>query len=113
MKPMTQEEAKRLLSLNCNADNATLRMNIVASVALQIFVLLEHIASGKLVVFAACPQCDDGIMREGKAIEQTLRGRGDFIGDKHAVTLSPGGTGKLIDCMKCDKCGHSETKEDK
>jgi hypothetical protein len=55
-----------------------------------------------------CRKCG-GNMVAGKAIQQTLTGTPDFPGDTTAVTLSPGGSGKLIDCMKCDKCGWSVT----
>lgn len=48
-------------------------------------------------------------MRRGQAMAQTLTGIPDFPGDQHAVTLSPGGPGRLIDCWKCRECGHSET----
>ena len=48
-------------------------------------------------------------MRPGQAIAQTLKAPPDFYGDKHAVTLSPGGTGRLIDCRKCSACGWSVT----
>ena len=56
----------------------------------------------------ACKKCG-GEMRPGQAIEQTLKAPPDFYGDKHGVTLSPGGTGKLIDCRKCSACGWSVT----
>jgi len=49
-------------------------------------------------------------MQESKAIAQTYTGAPDFPGDKHCVTLSPGGKGKLIDCYKCPLCGWSVTK---
>ena len=54
-----------------------------------------------------CSRCY-GEMRPGKAMKQTLRGFADFPGGD-AVTLSPGGPGVLIDCMKCHKCGYSVT----
>ena len=50
----------------------------------------------------------DGIMKKSKAIQETLvSGLPDFPGDKYGITLSAGGPGKLIECLKCDKCGHS------
>lgn len=54
-----------------------------------------------------CPRCY-GPMRPGKATMQTFRGFADFPGGE-AVTMSPGGPGKLIDCFKCERCGHSVT----
>lgn len=55
-----------------------------------------------------CRKCQ-GVMRPGQAIAQTCVGVPDFPGDKHAVTMSLGGPGKLIDCMKCVDCGWSRT----
>ena len=48
-------------------------------------------------------------MKPGSAIQETLTGIPDFPGDKHVVTVSPGGPGKMIDCMKCELCGWSVT----
>jgi len=55
-----------------------------------------------------CKKCD-GIMRPGEAIEQTWAGKPDFVGDRHPVTFSPGGAGRLVTCMKCECCGFSVT----
>lgn len=60
-----------------------------------------------------CKQCFTPLKR-GLAIEQTLTsGMPDFPGDAakgiKGITLSPGGSGKLIDCMKCPDCGWSMT----
>ena len=55
-----------------------------------------------------CKKCG-GTMYPGKAIEETLMGIPDFIGCNEVVTMSPGGPGKLIDCMKCSSCGWSVT----
>ena len=49
-----------------------------------------------------------GKMLPGKAIRETLAGLSDFPGGE-VVTLSPGGAGKLIDCLKCTQCGWSVT----
>ena len=56
----------------------------------------------------ACAKCG-GQMKPSKAIAQTVTGIPDFPGDQHPTTLSPGGPGKLVDCLKCEKCGHSVT----
>lgn len=66
-------------------------------------VLLGAVTSTK------CKKCG-GEMKEGKAIAQTFTGVPDFIGSKECVTISPGGSIKLIDCLKCEKCGYSTTK---
>lgn len=55
-----------------------------------------------------CRKCG-GSMHEGLAIEQTFSGVADFPG-KEVVTLSPGGPGRLIKCLKCEQCGWSVTK---
>lgn len=55
-----------------------------------------------------CRKCG-GVMEPGKAIEQTYTGLPDFPGDRYAVTVSPGGPGKLVDCLKCSACGWSVT----
>lgn len=54
-----------------------------------------------------CKKCN-GEMKPGKAIEQTYAGSPDFAGHE-VITVSPGGSGKLINCLKCEKCGHSIT----
>jgi hypothetical protein len=71
---------------------------------------LEALNSGKPfdeLVDALCPKCS-GPMEAGKAIEQTFTGSPDFTGGP-VVTMSPGGTGRMIDCMKCKGCGWSVT----
>ena len=49
-----------------------------------------------------------GQMVRGVAIEQTSTGSPDFAGGE-VITVSPGGPGKLISCVKCVKCGFSVT----
>lgn len=55
-----------------------------------------------------CKRCG-GPMAPGQAIAQTYTGLPDFPGDEHAVTVSPGGPGKLVDVLKCSACGWSVT----
>lgn len=55
-----------------------------------------------------CPRCG-GVMAPGIAIAQTYTGSPDFPG-REVVTLSPGGPGRVIDCMKCSACGWSVTR---
>jgi hypothetical protein len=52
-----------------------------------------------------CPRCC-GEMKPGKAIEQTWHGEPEWPGDT-LCTMSPSGPGRLIDCLKCEKCGFS------
>jgi len=54
-----------------------------------------------------CRKCG-GKMKKGQATGQTMVGTPDFVGGE-VCTVSPGGTGKLIDCMKCVNCGWSVT----
>lgn len=54
-----------------------------------------------------CRKCG-GDMRPGSAIENTYTGSPDFPGGD-VVTISPGGPGRLVDCMKCAACGWSVT----
>ena len=53
-----------------------------------------------------CTRCG-GEMKPGQALESTLVGEPDDIGG--CVTVSPGGPGKLVPCMKCAECGWSVT----
>ena len=56
-----------------------------------------------------CKKCG-GTMKPSKALQQTYTsGMPDFPGDDVGVTISAGGPGKLIDCLKCEKCGWSVT----
>ena len=52
-----------------------------------------------------CRRCG-GQMKPGIALEQTYTGSTDFPGGE-VVTMSPGGPGRLVECMKCEKCGWS------
>lgn len=57
-----------------------------------------------------CKKCELR-MRSGLALEQTYVGGAlDFPSDHHAVTVSAGGPGRLIECWKCPACGYSVTK---
>ena len=57
-----------------------------------------------------CPKCKVPL-KPGKAIQSTIVGGSpDFAADGEVVTYSEGGPGKLIDCLKCPKCGYSVTK---
>ncbi len=56
-----------------------------------------------------CPKRDcTGTMKKGIAMGQTVTGMGDFRQSDAICTVSPGGFGKIIPALKCDKCGHSE-----
>lgn len=53
-----------------------------------------------------CRKCN-APMQRGKAITQTFTGVGDFHDGDSVSTLSAGGPGKLVECMKCPECGWS------
>jgi hypothetical protein len=56
-----------------------------------------------------CKKCG-GNMTPGKAIENGYSGYPDFPGDKYACTVSVDPKKwKLVDCLKCEKCGWSTT----
>lgn len=57
-----------------------------------------------------CKKCGSP-MEPGIAIEQTYDGTPDFQGHE-VVTLSPGGPGRVVECMKCPACGWSVTVSD-
>lgn len=54
-----------------------------------------------------CKKCNIE-MKPGVAMQQTYRGIPDFIGGE-VMTVSPGGPGKLVTCLKCPECGYSVT----
>ena len=55
-----------------------------------------------------CKKCG-GSMKPSKALENTLVSSDDFGGDanQRGSTQSRSGTAILVDCLKCDACGHS------
>lgn len=57
---------------------------------------------------SSCPRC--GVkLSVGKAIQSTFAGGiPDFIGGS-VVTVSLGGPGKIVSCLKCSECGYSIT----
>lgn len=63
--------------------------------------------SAGLQTWCARPGCV-GIMRIGHALQNTHVGTPDFPGSE-VVTMSPGGPGNLLPCLKCSACGYSVT----
>lgn len=56
--------------------------------------------------------CHCGVtMQPGKALQETLVvGLSDFgDGDMRGQTVSAGGPGEVVDCLKCPSCGYSVT----
>lgn len=51
------------------------------------------------------PKCN-GDMLPGVAMGQTFTGMADFPG-REVVTMSPGGPGVIVQCLKCNRCGYS------
>lgn len=54
-----------------------------------------------------CRKCG-APMAPGIALQSTWTGTGDF-GRDDVVTMSPGGSGRLVECSKCSACGWSVT----
>ena len=57
---------------------------------------------------AVCRKCG-GTMKPGKAMGQTAVARRALRGPNDSRTFYAGGTGRLIGCLKCEKCGWSVT----
>ena len=59
-----------------------------------------------------CRKCRKALGR-GIALQQTYRRSADFVGDfpGRGVTMSAGGPGKIVECLKCPECGWSTTVE--
>lgn len=75
----------------------------------EAFVARVRAILGKDPDLRLCKRCG-GIMRPGIAMGQTWSaGIPDFPGQDTCVTMSPGGPGRVIDCMKCEACGWSQT----
>ena len=55
-----------------------------------------------------CFKCSTELKR-GRALLNNLSGIGDFHAGDAVCTVSPDGTARLIECLKCGTCGHSET----
>jgi hypothetical protein len=67
----------------------------------------ELAGTGQIEMTTCTVKSCGGVMLPSKAIAQTYGGMPDFPGDAKPVTVSAGGPGKLVDCLKCVKCGHS------
>lgn len=65
----------------------------------------REVGAGAVEVVMNCKKCD-GKMIKSQAIGRTWTGLPDFIGGS-VVTVSPGGPGRLIQCLKCAECGWS------
>lgn len=65
----------------------------------------RHEGRGDCAGAMECKRCG-GEMKRGIAIAQTVTGCPDFAGVE-VVTMSLGGTGRLIRCWKCMSCGWS------
>lgn len=60
-----------------------------------------------------CKRCG-GPVGHGIAMGQTYVGSPDFPGDtgfEAGCTINAGGPGKVIECLKCEECGHSFTAD--
>ncbi len=82
---------------NDNGDAAIVEHGAVRKLSLDEMFSVMHPKN-------CCPKCG-GAMRDGIKMEQTWIGAED-LGD--ICTMSPGGQGNLVECLKCIKCGHSD-----
>ncbi len=101
---------------------ATKRANAMAAVLIELRDIVTHEHESKEAFVARvrailgkdpdlrlCKRCG-GIMRPGIAMGQTWSaGIPDFPGQDTCITMAPGGPGRVIDCMKCEACGWSQT----
>lgn len=101
---------------------ANKRANALAAVLIELRDIVTHEHESKETFIARvravlgkdpdlrlCKRCG-GIMRPGIAMGQTWNaGIPDFPGQDACITMSPGGPGRVIDCMKCEACGWSQT----
>ena len=57
-----------------------------------------------------CPRCG-GAMKPSQALATTWAGEPEWPGDT-LYSMSPSGPGRLIDCLKCELCGHSTPRRE-
>lgn len=68
---------------------------------------LTNSIAKRLEATMTCKKCG-GKMKRGVAIENTWqRGMSDFGDDIRGITMTAGGSGKLVTCLKCESCGWS------
>ena len=121
-----EQEARQMRArMNRQAEEletANKRANAMAAVLIELrdivtheheskedFVARVRAILGKDPDLRLCKRCG-GIMRPGIAMGQTWSaGIPDFPGQDSCITMSPGGPGRVIDCMKCEACGWSQT----
>jgi hypothetical protein len=66
-------------------------------------------SNNKNIIRRKCPRCKV-LLKRGIALIPTYGGKPDFIGSKEVVTVSMVGCGKVVNCLKCPKCGYSVNK---
>ena len=121
-----EQEARQMRArMNRQAEeleDANKRANALAAVLIELRDTVTHEHESKEAFIARvrailgkdpdlrlCKRCG-GIMRPGIAMGQTWSaGIPDFPGQDACITMSPGGPGRVIDCMKCEACGWSQT----
>lgn len=121
-----EQEARQMRArMNRQAEEleaANKRANAMAAVLIELRDTVTHEHESKEAFIARvrailsadpdlrlCKRCG-GIMRPGIAMGQTWSaGIPDFPGQDVCITMSPGGPGRVIDCMKCEACGWSQT----
>lgn len=121
-----EQEARQMRArMNRQAEEleaANKRANAMAAVLIELRDTVTHEHESKEAFIARvrailsadpdlrlCKRCG-GIMRPGIAMGQTWSaGIPDFPGQDVCITMSLGGPGRVIDCMKCEACGWSQT----
>lgn len=112
----------RMNRLEQELEHQTKRANAMAAVLIELRDIVTHDHEDKAAFIARvrgilgtdpdlrlCKRCG-GIMHPGIAMGQTWRaGIPDFPGQDTCITMSPGGPGRVVDCMKCEACGWSRT----
>lgn len=94
--------------LDPNSDQdweAECRMLADAAITEQALQALADEAQSMGLYDPHCPRCG-GTMLPGVAIQNTAVGIQDM---GEVCTMSYGGPGKMIECLKCEKCGYSVT----
>ncbi|WP_448510089.1 hypothetical protein [Immundisolibacter sp.] len=112
----------RMNRLEQELEHQTKRTNAMAAVLIELRDIVTHDHEDKAAFIACvrgilgtdpdlrlCKRCC-GIMRPGITMGQTwIAGIPDFPGQDACITMSPGGPGRVVDCMKCEACGWSLT----
>lgn len=87
---------------SAETDNMRRRLDLLADFAQHV---VEVADDDCMRSDTSCRKCE-GKMLHGVALENTTTGSPDFIGGD-VVTMSASGLAQMVDCLKCEWCGHS------